>query len=796
MDPILKHHQSERSKKSNDFEYYKNAIEYYDKRAFVVDTDFGQEPARKKKVNYDLMNNKLDHRDFLYVTKPWGKDVGELPAQMANRDILSSKIKAVLGIEARRPFNWKVLAVNEEATTRKETEEFNRLKEYVVNEVLKEIELETLQSVFQEMNPNATRQEVDMMRKQVSEQLQADPPEVVRKYMRREHQDPAEILGAHILAYLTQKLQLKDKFNAGCKHAAISAEEIYWVGEVNGEPTLRVVNPLYIDYDKSPDVQCIEDGEWAAVEYRMTPSQVIREFSDELTKSEQQDLYDSYGGKGSFEDLYIDEATDVALVRVLHVVWKGVTKVGFVKYIDEEGEEQEKVVLASYKLHPEIGDISIRYEWISQVHEGWKIGANLYKRMRPVPNQYKDLDNLKECKLPYIGAVYDYENSEPTSLVDRMRPYQYFYNILMYRMELLMAQNKGKKVFININGVPTSSGIKLKEFEYYMDSAQYTYLDPNEEGMRNNPDSDITRLVKEVDLSNTSDIAQYVQLGQYIEQRCGTSVGITPQLEGQIQEREAVGNVNRALTLSTNILETFFQTHDMVKRNVLQALIECAKVAYAKNRPRKINYFLDDMSVASLTIDRELLDSSTYGVFVTDSFKTQENQETITQLAHAAMQNQLVDMSTVVKILQASTVQEAEEILQEGEDRMQRKQMEAQEAQRQHEQEIAQFQAQQQELEHQRKLEFLREEERLKKEREIAKQAILAMGFLQEGDVDNDQTPDVLEVAKTIIEGRKLDLGEFKANADVALKQGDQKLKEEEIKVKKTQAKKSNQKTP
>ena len=49
----------------------------------------------------------------------------------------------------------------------------------------------------------------------------------------------------------TRKEKVKEKFSKGWKHALIAGEEIYWTGIVNGEPTMRTVNPLYFDYDSA-----------------------------------------------------------------------------------------------------------------------------------------------------------------------------------------------------------------------------------------------------------------------------------------------------------------------------------------------------------------------------------------------------------------------------------------------------------------------------------------------------------------------------------------------------------------
>jgi hypothetical protein len=254
--------------------------------------------------------------------------------------------------------------------------------------------------------------------------------------------------------------------------------------------------------------------------------------------------------------------------------------------------------------------------------------------LREVPGQHKDLTNLYECKLSYIGSTYDNLNSSTTSLVDRMKYYQYFFNILWYRIELLIGSDDGKSLLLNANLIPKSSGLDIEKWMYYFKVNKLGLLDPTEEGNKGN--QNIGEAAKEIDMSLVSDIQKYMQLAEYIERRCGESVGITKQIEGQIGTEEAVRNTQQALVQSANILEPYFDMHNLIKRNVLQALIETAKVAYSELQPKSLSYALDDMSVAMLTPDYELLENSTYGLFVSNSMKADETLQTMQQLSHAA----------------------------------------------------------------------------------------------------------------------------------------------------------------
>ena len=179
------------------------------------------------------------------------------------------------------------------------------------------------------------------------------------------------------------------------------------------------------------------------------------------------------------------------------------------------------------------------WEWIPEVYETWKIGTDKYVRMRPIPGQFKDLDNLYHCKLPYYGVIYDNMNSQETSLMDRLKVYQYYFNIVMYRLEILLASDKGKKILMNINAIPSESGIDVKKWKYFMDASPVMWFDPSEEGMEY---SDVNTMAKAIDLSLASDIDKYIQLAEYLRTQAGLSVGITPQVEGQISAQDAVGS--------------------------------------------------------------------------------------------------------------------------------------------------------------------------------------------------------------------------------------------------------------
>ena len=750
---------SRSQKEANDFAWYKEKIDEYDIEGLSTSNGYGGvSEYRRMKVNCDMYNNIMDMKELAYVCSPFGAEVGELPATMTNRDISSYRIKALIGMELRRPFGYKVLATNSEATTRREQEETDRIREYVLEGILAPIRTTTEQKYQEQLNG----QELDakakqQIQQQIQQEITAKTPPEVRKYMERDHQDPSEVLGHQIMEYLMKEQDTKNKFSKGWKYSLLTAYDLYYVGIVNNKPILKVVNPIRFKSDKSPDIDYIEDGSWAVAEYRMSPSSVVKCFK--LTDSEIDSIYKDYEHYVSNRNLaffaedndqydeYVDRENTI---RVVHVQFKTLRKVGWLKFIDNDGILQTKFLVdENYKLNKEAGDISIEWEWINETCEGYKIGKDIFKNMQPVEGQGKDIDNIYESKLSYHGAVHDDMNSQPTAPMDRIKGFQYYYNIVMYRLELLLASDKGKKILMNINAIPDTAGIDIEKWQYFFESSSFMWYNPNDEGVTQD---DVNTVAKVLDLSLASDINKYIELAEYLEQKCGKAIGVTDPVLGQTAPSDSVGNNQQNLIQTSHILEPYFALHNTVKKNVLNSLLNTAKIAYRNSDLKVLNYVLDDMSRHTVNVDISLLDNATLGLFTEDATEAQETKELIRSLTHAAMQNQKIELSDTLAVIKEKGTQEAEEVLKAAEKtRIEREQASARE-ERQFKAEEAQKVRDFAELEHKWNQSdiVLKEEERRKTV--IQAQAMLSVGFNEDKDFDDDGELDIMEIAKSATE--------------------------------------------
>lgn len=670
--------------------WYQETIDGYE--ALIFSEFYTKRSTRtKKKINYELFNGKLNKEDFQYVLNPYGFSRNDFPANLQHYDLISPKLKLLIGEETKRPFNYHVIDHSPDSNSRRE-------------QSMKAMLMERLMSVVGNPQPDGNQ----------------ETPKEVEEYMNTSWKDDEAIKGHKILKYLENTLNLKLNFNEGFKDALISGEEVYWVGERGGEPWVRVCNPIYISIITDQENTNIEDAEAVIEERWMTISSVIDEFHDELSPLDIKNL-ESFMNRSSqlkeapsvnygFEDFqilpvsalitntsssmhgrYID---NLGNIRVLRVEWKSFKKVGFIEYQDEMGFTVVDVLSEDFEL-PEDAykldkDSDYQYEWydieadkvfrfkwtwINEVHEGTKIGGNIYVEYRAKPTQRRSMDNPSVCKLGYVGKIYDARNSESVSLVERMKSYQYLYNIIYYRTELAFAKAKGKMGIMDLAQMPTSHDISLETWLYYAESMGWIFINSAE---NNSPGGQANfNQWSEIDLSLGNYIAQHVDFLNKLEEQIGELAGVPRQRLGQVQTSEMVGNTERVVTQSSHITEYWFSNHDEVRRKVMEALLDTTKVTWSKGK--RIQYLTDDYTTASMDI-REEYANNQYGILVSNSSKDSLTLQSLRSLAEAALRAGTTTFADLVKIYRMDSIPYIEKELNKAQDRAEQSQMQQIEA--------------------------------------------------------------------------------------------------------------------
>lgn len=742
----------------------------------------GRSRSDEMQTYYDLYNSIYNEKDLKYVTNPFKQDDG-FPAMAQDYNIIKPYVDQLLGEETKRPFNFHPQRTSDIAASELQEKAKEMLMDYIQATIASKLSPE-----------QAARYEQALATGEIQ------TPEAIAKYVQKDYKDIAETEAYHALQFLKRKLNLTHEFYKGWKDALIGGEEIYYIGVINGDPYVERVNPMYFDYEHSLDLEFIDDAAWCRRKMIMSATEIYDRFYDKMSErqlNELLELIDQRPGAGNNPEIrktsidyesiklhkinsFTDNPFDIDHIVVYHCCWKSFKKIGFVTLLNPEtGEVEEFQVDEDYKVTGT--EQSVEWDWIIEVWEGYRIGDDMYIGIQPIEYQHISADNPNSQKLPYTGVVYNNTNSKPRSLVSMMKPLQYMYIVVWYRLELALSRDKGKVAVMDITQIPKSMNIDVNKWMHYLSALGVAFINPYDEGWdipgREGGKPSQFNQLSSWDLTMSNVIAEYIQLMQKIEDMVAKLTGITPQRQGQIAASELVSNANTAVNMSYHITEPWFWNHNQVKRRVLTMLLNTSKAAW-KDSKRYLNYILDDATRAFV----QLSDNFFYedmDIFVDDSTKNQQYIDQLKQLLQPAMQNgaSLLDIAEIITLDNMSMIKNRlEEIEQKRMEQMQQQQQ-------------AEQQAQQQMAEQQNQL---KEEELMLKEAELdlekykvdqdnATKITVAQLNAYRGaenmDQDMNGIPDPIEIGKQALEQQKI-------NSDITTKQLELNNKRREIEQK------------
>jgi hypothetical protein len=622
---------------------------------------------RNKRINFNLYSNIIDQQDIEQICNPLKLQGLSTPIKMQNYPLCNPKIDLLIGEESRRKFDWKVRVINEDAISQKE----------------KNIQEEWKKFIIQQLESESSSQE-ELQRKIADFQA----------YMNYSYQDIREARATWILKHLWEKNRLEVLFNKGFKNALLSSEEIYQWDIIGGEPVCKLINPLKVYTVRSGESPYIEDADIILIEEYYSIGKLIDEYNEYLSDAEIDTLENYFGVGGNATSkafdpkvgpqhlaLKVEESIDIALlendinqfspafdpdgnIRVLRVYWKSMRKMFKRKFFDRFGIEQEDLVDENYVANEAMGE-TLETIWINEWWEGHKIGGGagysktaIYCKIQPRPIQFRQMENPSKCYPGIVGTIYNTNDNYGMSLMDRMKPYQYLYNVIWYNTELLIATNWGKIMKIPTHEMP--DGWNTDMWLYYAKYMKAVPFDAFKEGKKG---AAMGKLAGNMNVQNPvldmemgQSLNFYLSTLSYIEQKMGEIAGVTPQRQGAIENRETVGGVERSVTQSSLTTEYWFAEHDFLKKRVLEAGLETAKIAWKNKKNKKTQFVLDDFLSKIVEIDGEDFAEMDYDLKISNAYQDKQMFDNIRRLAETALNAGTIDFSQLMDLWTSDSV--------------------------------------------------------------------------------------------------------------------------------------------
>lgn len=675
-------------------EWAKDCIKFADANS-ILSSSVVRKTVAHKKLNYDLLNGKLNMKDLMDVINPQGfkYEREDILKPINHYPIINKVINLLVGEEMASQLDYKVVITNPTAISEKEKSMRNAIQE-------------SLQKAIEDTS--------------LSDEEYQQKIQEIQKYFSYEYQDVREMRGNEILNHYSKEQNFKNIFNDGFIDVLAVNEALFQITLEHGEPVLRKLNPLKVHIYGNGSSNKVEDADMIVIEDYWQIGRILDTYGDQLTAKDikyleniqeqnghrRDDKYGEYGDPLTYfmygeyaKDLDNDPNGNIMFkgdntifsqlpydidgnVRVLQVYWKSFRKIQEVKYYDQAtGKTEYKFVNEDYIPDEANGEEAKKY-YINEAWQGVMIGAGddaIYVDMRPCPIQYNRMSNPSKCHFGIIGQIFNYNESKPYSIIDQVKSYSYLYDAIMDKLTKTIQNNMGKLVQFNEAMMP--EGWKWEDWVYYAKTAGILLVNPMKEGNRGAAKNKLAGAfqvapVMDAELGNS--IQYMVNLLQVIEQTVANMIGITPQRLGAIQNRETVGGVERSTLQSSHVTRWYFEKYNDLKRRVYECFLETAKIG-AKHRNIKFQYVNSDLTQRIVDFDGDEFAECDYGLVVNADYDIEKFRQDIDQVAQVALQSQMISLSGYMKLKSSGSMAEKIKMIEQNENEM--RQMQQQQAQ-------------------------------------------------------------------------------------------------------------------
>lgn len=632
-------------------EWYSNCIDY------VIAAGLACNDRTEDETLLSIQRGNIPDSFYKKTLNPYNSNKEKykrFPATMRNLDIMTDIIRRYVSEYYKGVHEFTVGADNPDIVINKN----NKLKEQIGILAQQAFQAE-FEKNYQQMVEQAQQQGQDP--KEIDPQQAMPDLEAFIKAFNEKYIDDESKQGQDMLNYIRHItsdnfIYLSAFFNF------VSLGHCYTYTDIRGDQIIKECVPVLEAYPVPNTNFFVEDYDMFARKMLMSYQQIMDTFDDVLTKEDRKFLEEYYAkgikegktqmlsytqmfenypdvcGKFSKEERELFRQSPVSicetnnnLYEVWHVVWRGEARQGILTYINEVGLTTTRIVDESYKLNPEMGDISIEWVYEPQVYEGYRIGTR-YTSIYPI--KARPIAFNRKGKLPYNGIQEVLPYMGKFSIIKTITPYQIMRNIFAYHREMVIAKNK-----MLILMMPESLIASDTEDKIYKMAADGVLIVDDED------DSAGTKMqhVRMLNASLGDYITQLTNLLEAIKLEAREMVDMNLQRYGDITNSAGVGTTREAIARSSMGMVILVTMFDEMRKRDYNRDLDYAKLAYINGLDTAYWNILGQRTFISLDVNSFI--NSDYSTIVNNDPKDKDKLEQLRQWAFSAAQNGDLDMA-------------------------------------------------------------------------------------------------------------------------------------------------------
>lgn len=282
-------------------------------------------------------------------------------------------------------------------------------------------------------------------------------------------------------------------------------------------------------------------------------------------------------------------------------------------------------------------------------YKGVRIGANIYVDMGKDDTVIRSQENPYECTTSINGTYYSDRNGKPYSLVLATAKLQDKYDVLHFYRDTLIANSGVKGDWVDLSNLPTFLGAtpaeRLLKFKAYKKQG-LAPTNTAQEGRGANHNT----IYAGYDDTVPGQAIQAIQFViQQTEDTCSGITGVFRERLGNIEQRDAVTNVEVGIQTSATITKQYYQVMDSVSTELLIDALNACKESYKEGMVGSI--ILGDNMQKIFTIQPKHFSFTDYDVHVSDSTEIIKDIQDIKMITMELIKSGQADIDVVLEAI-------------------------------------------------------------------------------------------------------------------------------------------------
>jgi hypothetical protein len=312
------------------------------------------------------------------------------------------------------------------------------------------------------------------------------------------------------------------------------------------------------------------------------------------------------------------------------------------------------------KLIPVSGPDKVgRKEYIADRYRSVRIGHNIYVDMGKCDLLKRRKKNPRKATLSFNGLRFEHRsNGEPFSMLWKTKDVQDMTDIMYFHRDNLVANAGVNGSRIDVSTLPDFIGDTMMERLLKVIALKKQGVEPyngaQNEGKRNqnNVAGDFRG---GVDGSMLDAIRNIIS---QLDEEASKQTGITPQMMGLIEQRDAVTNVKAGISQASLVLKNVYDQSDRVTRHMISDLIEYTQISLSEQDEAFVGTFLEDMRYQTFKLVPKHFSHSDYNIHIKSSSNEFQKLGSAKEAAMALASAGSIDAPLLIRIIKSDSLNE------------------------------------------------------------------------------------------------------------------------------------------